>query len=125
MNIALSAMVTPGKPTSAGVPASSTRVMTLAYTACGGFPVSRQRKRGGLVRVPAMLVLLPLLSHGAETVTKPTFEEYVRASAVPREVIDRFLEGPSWAHVDPELGYTPGDYPPRDGIDRSATISTV
>ena len=33
-----------------------------------------------------------------------------RASAVPREVIDGFLHGPSWAKFDPELGYILGNY---------------
>jgi len=61
----------------------------------------------------------------AETVAKPTFEEYLRSSAVPREVIDRFLKGPSWARHDPELGYVLGNELPTDGIDHSATISTV
>jgi hypothetical protein len=54
-----------------------------------------------------------------------TWEQFLRASAVPREVIDRFLRGPSWAQFDPELGYILGNYIPTDGIDHSATISTV
>ena len=48
-------------------------------------------------RLAPVLILFPMLSLGAETLTKPTFEEYLAASAVPREVIDRFLQGPSWA----------------------------
>jgi hypothetical protein len=56
---------------------------------------------------------------------KPSFEEYLRQSAVSKEVIDRFLQGPSWAQYDPELGYILGNYLPHDGIDNSATISTV
>ena len=56
---------------------------------------------------------------------KPTFVEYLRASAVPRSVIDGFLRGPSWARFDPELGYVLGNFLPTDGIDGSATISTV
>ncbi len=54
-----------------------------------------------------------------------TFQEFLRESAVPREVIDRFLRGPSWARFDPELGYVLGNYLPSDGIDKSATISTI
>jgi len=54
-----------------------------------------------------------------------TFEEFLKGSAVPREVIDRFLRGPSWAQFDPELGYILGNYMPSDGMDGSATISTV
>lgn len=54
-----------------------------------------------------------------------TFEEFLRESAVPRQVIERFLRGPSWARFDPEVGYVLGNYFPSDGIDDSATISTV
>jgi hypothetical protein len=54
-----------------------------------------------------------------------TFEQFLRESVVSREVIDRFLRGPSWAQFDPELGYILGSYLPSDGIDGSATISTV
>ena len=56
---------------------------------------------------------------------KPSFEAYLRESAVSKDVIDRFLQGPSWAQYDPELGYILGTYLPQDGIDNSATISTV
>jgi hypothetical protein len=56
---------------------------------------------------------------------KPSFEEFLKASAVSRTVIDRFLNGPSWARFDPELGYVLGNYLPADGVDHSATISTV
>lgn len=61
---------------------------------------------------------------GAEP-EKPTFEEYLRESAVPRATIDRFLRGPSWAQFDGELGYVLGNFLPSDGIDNSVTISTV
>ena len=54
-----------------------------------------------------------------------TFEEFLRESAVSREVINRFLRGPSWARFDPEVGYVLGNYLPSDGIDGSATISTI
>lgn len=56
---------------------------------------------------------------------KPSFEDFLKASAVSRTVIDRFLSGPSWARFDPELGYILGNYLPADGVDHSATISTV
>lgn len=55
----------------------------------------------------------------------PTFEEYVRKSAVPRATIDTYLRGPAWAQFDPELGYRLWNYLPSDGIDNSATLSTV
>jgi len=54
-----------------------------------------------------------------------SFTQFLEASAVPKEVIDRFLRGPSWAHFDPELGYVPGNYLPADGMDKSTSISTV
>ncbi len=60
-----------------------------------------------------------------QALEKATFEEYLRESAVSREVIDRFLRGPSWARFDPELGYVLGNYLPTDGMDGSATLSTV
>jgi hypothetical protein len=59
------------------------------------------------------------------TAEKPTFEQYLRQTAVPREWIDRFLRGPSWARFDPELGYVLGNYLPADGMDGSSTLSTI
>ena len=58
---------------------------------------------------------------------KPTYEEYLRKSAVPKEALDIFLDPSkrSWAQFDSELGYILGRYMPRDGIDGSSTISTV
>ncbi len=52
------------------------------------------------------------------------FAQYLRESAVSRSVIDTFLNENTWAQFDAELGYTLGHYMPRDGMDRSATIST-
>ncbi len=57
--------------------------------------------------------------------TPITFEQYLRESAVSKQLIDRFLSGPSWAQFDPELGYILGNYLPADGLDHSVTISTV
>ena len=71
---------------------------------------------------PGILASAPV---DIERSDKPTFKEYLSRSAVPREVIDRFLAGPSWAQFDPELGYVLGNYLPADGIDKSATISTI
>jgi hypothetical protein len=56
---------------------------------------------------------------------KVTYEDFLRESAVSKEVIDRWLSGPSWARFDPELGYVLGNYMPLDGMDGSATISTI
>ncbi len=53
------------------------------------------------------------------------YEEYVRNSIATEKEIDIFLNQPSWAQYDQELGYILGDYAPRDGLDESKTISTV
>ena len=48
-----------------------------------------------------------------------TYEQYLRDSAVAKEVLDVYLD-PSertWAQYDPELGYTLGNSLPRDGTD--------
>jgi len=73
-----------------------------------------------LLAIAVWLLGLPSLA-----ADKPSFEQYLKESAVSKEVIDRFLQGPSWAQYDPELGYILGNYLPSDGIDHSATISTV
>ena len=77
-----------------------------------------------LVMLLGVPFLPPTVASAAEP-EKPTFEEYLRETAVPRETIDRFLAGPSWAQYDGELGYILGNYLPSDGLDNSATISTV
>jgi hypothetical protein len=73
----------------------------------------------------ALVLFLALDPAPADEPPKPTFVEFLRPSAVPRDVIDGFLRGPSWARFDPELGYVLGNFLPTDGIDGSATISTV
>lgn len=78
-----------------------------------------------LAGLVVLIALLALPGRAADRGMLPTFEEYLRESAVPREVIDRFLAGPSWAQYDAELGYILGNYLPTDGMDKSATISTV
>ena len=77
-----------------------------------------------LISVQGILLVILTRAPAAES-GKPLFEDYLRSAAVPRAVIDRFLAGPSWARFDPELGYVLGNYLPQDGMDRSATISTV
>jgi hypothetical protein len=54
------------------------------------------------------------------------YMDFLRESALKKEVIDRFLntKAANWARFDPELGYTLGNFMPRDGIDGSLTIST-
>jgi hypothetical protein len=79
-------------------------------------------------RVVALAILLSLPAgpgSGAAAAGELPFEQYLEASAVPKEVIDRFLRGPAWARFDPELGYIAGNYLPADGIDKSSTITTV
>lgn len=78
-----------------------------------------------LPAVPSMAADRPETPGKTRKPDKPSFEQYLRQCAVPREVIDVFLRGPSWAQYDPELGYILGNYLPSDGMDRSATISTV
>jgi hypothetical protein len=83
-----------------------------------------QLKRREFMTMAAAAPLVNLGGPDKES-SKPTFEEFLRGSAVAREVIDRFLQGPSWARFDPELGYVLWNYLPADGIDGSATLSTV
>ena len=56
-----------------------------------------------------------------------SFERYLRESAVPKELLDTFIDPKqlSWAQFDPEVGYILGNYLPGDGIDGSSTLSTV
>jgi len=61
---------------------------------------------------PLWLPGLPVWAADQAEPAKPTFEQYLRESAVPKETIDRFLQGPSWAQYDPELGYILGNYLP-------------
>jgi hypothetical protein len=53
-----------------------------------------------------------------------TWDQYLRDSTVPHEMIDDFLHGPSWAQFDPELGYTLQNSLVPWGIDKSKTIET-
>jgi hypothetical protein len=54
-----------------------------------------------------------------------TYEEYLRNAAASEEEIDVFLNKPSWAQFDPDVGYILGNYSPHDGVDGSKTISTI
>ncbi len=69
----------------------------------------------------------PLL-HGRQeraATGKVPYVDFLKESAVSEEVIDRWLRGPSWARFDPEIGYVLWNYLPLDGMDGSATISTI
>lgn len=56
-----------------------------------------------------------------------SYEQYIRHSAVAREVIDEFLDNsrPTWAQFDPELGYTLSNSMQHNGVDGCWTISTA
>jgi hypothetical protein len=70
--------------------------------------------------------LLPTLSMAADQAErKISFEDYIRANVASKKEIDVFLNEMSWAQFDPDVGYTLGNYMPRDGIDGSSTFSTV
>ena len=81
-------------------------------------------RRRNFMKIAAAAPLTGKLAAMAEQKTV-SFEEFLREKAVSRQVIDRFLAGPSWARFDPEVGYILGNYLPSDGIDNSATISTA
>ncbi len=55
-----------------------------------------------------------------------SLEQYLRDSAVSRKTIDAFIDPARscWAQFDPVVGYTLGNYMPRDGVDGCSTIST-
>ena len=61
----------------------------------------------------------------AATEVTLSWEQYLRQSAVSREVIDAFIQRPHWATFDPELGYTLHNSLVRSGIDESRAIETI
>jgi len=54
----------------------------------------------------------------------PTWEQYLHDGAVPRELIDTFLQRPGWAQFDPELGYILHNSFVPWGLDGTATFET-
>ncbi len=57
---------------------------------------------------------------------KISFEEFIKKHKPQKEEIDVFINDKiTWTKFDPIVGYTLGNYMPKDGVDRSATISTV
>ena len=56
-----------------------------------------------------------------------SYEQYLRDSAVPKSVIDSFLDSSkmNWAQFDPELGYTLSNSMQHNGVGNCWTISTV
>jgi len=79
---------------------------------------------GRIVPVVWLFLVVMVAAQPQEAIS---LEQYLRESAVSKQVIDTFLDSNqfSWAQFDPELGYILGNYLPRDGIDGSSTISTV
>ncbi len=67
----------------------------------------------------------PDFLEGAARNGRKSYADYLRASAVPRETIDTFLNENTWAQFDPEVGYILGNHMPHDGQDDSFTLSTV
>jgi hypothetical protein len=61
-------------------------------------------------------------SAGAERTR--SWEQYLRQSAVPREMIDAYIQRPHWATFDPELGYVLHNCLVPWGMDDSRTIET-
>jgi hypothetical protein len=56
-----------------------------------------------------------------------SYEQYLRDSALTKAVVNDFLDSSKlrWAQFDPEVGYTLGNFLPRDGLDNCRTISTA
>src|SRR5205809_8128132 len=81
--------------------------------------------RAGLVLLAACWLLSASDSTYGQA-TPPTFETYLRRSAVDKKPLEVLLDPNqlSWAKFDPITGYRLGNYMPRDGMDRSSTIST-
>jgi lysophospholipase L1-like esterase len=76
----------------------------------------------------ALILLCALPSIGAESPKVPqkvSFEEYIKKSAVPREILDQWLRVPSWVTFDSELGYVTGNSIMPWGIGNTATIETI
>jgi hypothetical protein len=64
------------------------------------------------------------MTASAATGVTRSWEQYLRDSAVPREVIDDFVQRPHWATFDPELGYGLHNSLVPWGVDDSRTIET-
>ena len=60
------------------------------------------------------------MTASADAEVNQSWEQYLRASAVPREVIDAFLQRPNWAAFDPELGYILHDSFEQNGMTAAA-----
>jgi hypothetical protein len=89
--------------------------------------MNMNRNSPNTLSVPMAACWLLVVSHSTLGQPAPvTFETYLRQSVVDRKTIEVFLDPKrlSWAKFDPITGYRLGNYMPRDGINRSSTIST-
>jgi len=89
------------------------------------WPAKSRGFRTGPWRLVALGLLTAMeIACGQET--PPTFAEYLRRSVVDRKTLEVFLDDRqlSWAKFDPVTGYRLGNFLPKDGMDRSSTIST-
>ena len=76
----------------------------------------------------AILAIVPssvACGQDASPEARPSYNDYIRTHLPDKRELDVFLNEMSWAQFDPEVGYTLGNFVPRDGIDGSATISTA
>ncbi len=80
--------------------------------------------RPGKTLLLVLVVSSSLCNAAEQTETGRSFHDYIRANVASRQEIDVFLNEMSWARFDPEVGYTLGNYMPRDGLDGSSTFST-
>jgi hypothetical protein len=64
------------------------------------------------------------MTASAATEVPRSWERYLRESAVPRDVIDDFIQRPHWAMFDPELGYILHNSLVQWGVGGSRTIET-
>ena len=81
---------------------------------------------GTISSAALLLIAAGSLAAGRDAANqKQSFREYVRDTVPTRKEIDVFLNDLSWARFDKDVGYVLGNYMPRDGLDRSSTISTI
>lgn len=89
-------------------------VLTLDALSVGYVPALQQGER---------LLLAGFLEQSAQP--KPSFTEYIRDTVPSQREIDVFLNKTSWVRFDRDVGYVLDNYMPRDGMDNSASISTI
>ena len=78
-----------------------------------------------ILKIVCAVFCLPLIATAQQTEKKSSFEDHIRNNVASKQEIDVFLNETSWAQFDPDVGYTLGNFLPRDGIAGSLTISTA